>query len=183
MIRELRFQLALVLGTVAIFLTMNTINEWLFLRLEFTKGINWVFLPAGARLLCTLLFGTAGAIGLLLSGLILNFYHFAFEDPMRALMGAVAGSLAPYLVYLYARQQYGLQASLRNLTARRLLVLIVMCAAASPLLHHVWFAFEGASDDLLESYIAMFIGDLNGILLVVYSIKGLLTLHAARSTA
>lgn len=183
MTRELPFQLALVLATVAIFLTMNTVNEWLFLRLEFSQGINWVFLPAGVRLLCTLLFGTAGAIGLLVSGLILNFFHFAFEDPMRAVMGAVAGSLAPYLVYLYARRAYGLQASLRNLTARRLLILIVMCAAASPLFHHIWFAFDGASEDLLTSYIAMFVGDLNGILLVVYTIKGLLTLHAQRSAA
>jgi hypothetical protein len=45
---------------------MMAINEWLFTPFEFARGINWIYLPAGVRLLCTLLFAAAGAIGLLL---------------------------------------------------------------------------------------------------------------------
>lgn len=172
----IQLQLFMVATTVIIFLAMNAINEWFFLRFEFANGINWVFLPAGMRLLCTLLFGAAGAIGLLISGLLLNYFHFSFGDPMRALAGAVAGSIGPYLVYLYAERAYGLHASLANLTPRRLLLLIFLCSAASPFFHHLWFAMQGHTDNLMRSYIAMMVGDLNGTLIVIYTIKGMLSL-------
>ncbi len=61
-----RAQFTLVVVTILLFLAMLVVNEWLFRHLEFAPGINWVYLPAGMRLLCTLLFAEAGAIGLLL---------------------------------------------------------------------------------------------------------------------
>ena len=78
--------------TIISFLALNWINELLFLQFEQSKGINWIFLPAGVRLLGTLLFGFAGFVGLLLASIYLNFYHFAFEDDARALYGAVAAA-------------------------------------------------------------------------------------------
>jgi hypothetical protein len=159
-----------------LFLSLNTFNEWFFGSLEFTYGINWVFLPAGMRLLATLLFGTAGFIGLFISGLLLNFFHFTFDDPVRAVLGALAGSLGAYLVYLLAVRLYGLRSSLANLTAKRLMLLIVLCSMASPLLHHLVFAYQGHTEDLLSSYLVMFIGDLMGTLIVIYTIKFVLSL-------
>lgn len=61
--------------TLVSFLVLNWLNELAFIRLEQSAGINWVFLPAGIRLLSTLLFGLAGFEGLLLAGLYLNFHH------------------------------------------------------------------------------------------------------------
>jgi hypothetical protein len=169
-------QAAMVVATVLLFLCLNAFNEWLFIKLEFASGINWVFLPAGMRLLATLLFGTAGFIGLLIASLLLNFYHFAFEDPVRAVIGAVAGSLGAYLVYLVAARRYGLQASLANLTPKRLLWMVLLCSMANPLLHHLVFIFEGRTEGLLSSYFAMFVGDLVGTLIVIYTMKLVLTL-------
>lgn len=176
MMLSIRMQVAMVLLTVMLFMSLNTFNEWFFGRLEFTYGINWVFLPAGMRLLATLLFGTAGFIGLFISGLLLNFFHFAFDDPARAVLGALAGSLGAYLVYLLAVRMYGLQSSLANLTPRRLMLLIVLCSMASPLLHHLVFAYQGHTDHLLRGYFVMFIGDLMGTLIVIYTIKCVLSL-------
>lgn len=169
-------QLAMVVMTVIAFVLLNSFNEWLFIRLEFTYGINWVFLPAGMRLLATLLFGTAGFIGLFISGLLLNFFHFTFDDPLRATLGALAGSLGAYLVYLLAQRIYGLQASLANLTPRKLLLLVVLCSMASPLLHHLLFAYQGHTEHLVSSYFVMFIGDLTGTLIVIYTMKLALSL-------
>lgn len=166
----LRTQILLVLATIILFLVMLVINEWLFRHLEFAPGINWVYLPAGVRLLCTLLFREAGAIGLLIVSWGVSFLWLFPHDPLRAFMGGILAALAPYLVYRLAQRMYGLHSSLANLTPARLLVLAVAYSVASPLLHHLWFALQGR-DDLLRGFAAMFIGDLAGTLIVIYTIK------------
>jgi hypothetical protein len=164
-----------VLATIVLFLAMLWVNDWLFRRLEFAPGINWVYLPAGMRLLCTLLFAEAGAVGLLLVSWFVSFVFFFPDDPDRAFMGGILATLAPWLVYRGARAGYGFQGSLRNLTPGRLLVLALVYSVASPLLHHLWFAWRGQGD-LLRGFLVMFVGDLSGTLIVLYGIKGLLAL-------
>jgi hypothetical protein len=167
-------QLAQALATIVLFIAMVRLNDWLFGKLEFAPGINYVFLPAGMRLLCTLLFGEAGALGLLIASCWVNLARFP-DDFDRALVGGVLGTLAPYLVYRVARRAWGFQATLRNLTPRRLLLLAVAYSIASPLLHHLWFAWRGQGD-LLRSFAAMAIGDLSGTLIVLYALKAVLAL-------
>jgi hypothetical protein len=167
-------QCIMVIGTVAFFLVTLAINEWVFTQSEFVRGINWVFLPAGARLLCILLFGGAGALGVLIASWIASFYYFFPHDFIRAFAGGVIGTAAPFAVYLIARQVFGLRGSLVNLTTRRLLICIVSYAAASASLHHVWFALQGNMNGFLEGLAVMFIGDLIGTLIVIYALKAIL---------
>lgn len=176
----LRLQFVLVLATMALFAATLAVNEWLFRRFEFAPGINWIYLPAGMRLLCTLLFAEAGAVGLLLVSWAVSFFLFFPHDFQRAFMGGILATLAPWLVYRGARRAWGLQSSLANLTPGRLLLLCVAYSFASPLLHHVWFALRG-QDDLLAGFVAMFVGDLAGTLIVIYAVKGLLALLPRRA--
>lgn len=172
---NIRNQIAQVLATIVLFLGMLWLNEWLFRRFEYAPGINWVYLPAGMRLLCTLLFAEAGAIGLLLVSWYVSFVFFFPHDPERAFMGGIIAALAPWLVYRGASHFWGFAGSLRNLTPGRLLVLAVAYSVASPLLHHLYFAARG-QQDLLPGFLAMVVGDLNGTLIVLYGMKGLLAL-------
>ena len=167
------FQLLLVLATVILFCLAFALNEWLLRPLEYTPGINWIYLPAGMRLLCTLLFGSAGAIGLLIASWLVSFYLFP-DDVLRAAVGGIIATIAPYLVYRIARRVYGLEGSLVNLTPARLLACILAYSFMSPLLHHIWFALRGDSVNLVSGFFAMFIGDLVGTLIVVYAMKGAL---------
>ncbi|NML45186.1 hypothetical protein HHL11_15640 [Ramlibacter sp. G-1-2-2] len=175
-----RQQLACVLATIALFLAMLTLNEWLFARLEFLPGINWVYLPAGMRLLSTLLFAEAGAVGLLLVSWGVSFLYFFPHDFDRAFIGGILAALAPWLVYRTARQAWGLEASLANLTPGRLLILCLAYSVASPLLHHLYFAVRG-EQDLWRSFFVMFVGDLNGTLIVIYAMKAALALVPRRA--
>ena len=93
----------------------------------------------------------------------------------RPFWGGIFATVSPYAVYRLACWRYGLRASLANLTPWRLLVLSLACALASPLLHHVYFAWAG-QDDLLRGFLAMFTGDLAGTLVVMYALKGLVSL-------
>ena len=177
---SLRLHFCSVAGTVLVFILSLWINQEVFTHSEFLRGVNWVFLPAGIRLLSTLLLGADGAIGLLVAGLLVDFLYFFPHDPVRSIVGAILGSVAPYAVYRLARERYGLQASLVNLTPKRLLVLVLVYSIASPLLHHVWFALRGDTDNIVERFVAMFVGDLSGTLIVIYTLKLILALVPAR---
>jgi hypothetical protein len=179
----LRLQALMVVATMVAFIAMLALNEWLFTRFEFASGINWIYLPAGMRLLSTLLFAEAGALGLLLVSWAVCFFYFFPDDYIRSFMGGILATAAPYGVYRIARRVYGLQASLANLTAGRLLACVVGYSVASPLLHHLWFALRGEGGDLVRSFFVMFVGDLSGTLIVIYTIKIVLALASPRRPA
>lgn len=175
-----RMQVSMVVATMALFLLILGINECLFTRLEFARGINWIYLPAGVRLLCTMLFAEAGAVGLLLVSWLYCFFILFPDDMIRSLVGGVLSTVAPYGAWRIARHVFGLESSLRNLSPRRLLWCIVGYAVASPLLHHLWFWMSGQQSHLLDGFFVMVAGDLSGSLIVVYTIKGALSLFPAR---
>jgi hypothetical protein len=167
--------------TVLVFIGSNWVNELVSVRLEQSKGIAWIFIPAGIRLLATLLFGFAGFEGLLLGGLYLNFYRFDFHDDIRAWSGGVAGALAPYLAYLFAKHWFFLGPRLRGLTVRRLLFTGVLCGLTSPILHHAFIWVQTGLVDPL-ALAAMVTGDIAGILVVLFIAKGLIA-YAERNAA
>ena len=171
-------QLGYVAITVIAFIGLNWVNEAAFIQFEQSNGVNWVFLPAGVRLLATLLFGFAGFIGLLLASIYLNFTHFDFQD-VRAASGAVAAAGGPYLAYLFAKHWFDLGPRLQNLTARRLLFTGVLCGIMSPVAHH---AFMWVQSGLVDwtALLAMITGDIVGILIVLSIAKGLIRLTDPR---
>ncbi len=170
----------MLVGSALLFLLSFALNEWLFAGSEFVRGINWIYLPAGMRLLCTLLFGGAGALGVLLASCLTSLLYYFPGDLERALFGAAISAAAPYLVYLLAQKIFGLRASLANLSAHRLLWLAVLYALASPLLLHVGFWLRGDMHGTLHGFLVMFIGDLLGSLVVLYAVKLLLSLMPRR---
>jgi uncharacterized membrane protein len=166
---------ACVLVTAVVFLFLNWINEFAFIRLEQSNGVNWVFLPAGIRVLATLLFGLAGFEGLLLAGLYLNFHHFAFDSEYRAWSGAFAGAAGPYVASVFAKHWFLLKARLEGLTAQRLLFTAILCGFMSPIFHHaLMWVLTGSVD--WTALTAMIIGDIVGILIVLHLAKALFTL-------
>lgn len=175
-----RLQVLLVAVTMVLFVAMLVVNELVFTHLEFVRGVNWIYLPAGMRLLCTLLFAEEGAVGLLLASWLVSFFYFFPDQPSRAFVGGIVAAVAPYAVYCVARRRWGLERSLANLTPSRLLVPALVYSVASPLLHHVMFALQGQRD-LARSFLAMFVGDLTGTLIVIYTAKALLVAVRPRS--
>jgi hypothetical protein len=168
---QLKLNLSMVAATIVLFVGALLVNELLFARLEFIKGVNWIYLPAGVRLLCTLLFAEAGAVGLLIASWLVCFFYFFPNDPVRSLAGGILAAVAPYGVYLVARHLYGLKSSLANLTSMNLLQCALMFSIASPVLHHIWFALYEHKPHLADSFVAMVTGDLSGTLIVLYGAR------------
>ena len=176
-----RFEVAMVLLTIVIFIGTLALNELLFKALEFGPGINWIYLPAGVRLLALLLFAEAGAVGILLASWLVCFFWLFPDDYMRSFAGGILAAAAPYLCYRGAQSLFGVKPSLANLTPRHLLLCALAYSIASPLLHHIWFAIQGEQVDLVRGFAVMFAGDLAGTLIVLYTAKAALTLGARRA--
>lgn len=155
-----RFEAVLVLFTVVIFIATLALNELLFKAFEFGPGINWIYLPAGVRMLALLMFADAGGLGILLASWIVCFFWLFPDDYLRSFMGGIVAPAAPYLCYRGAQAWFGIKPSLANLTPRRLLLCALAYSFASPLLHHIWFALHGDKVNLLRGFGAMFAGDL-----------------------
>ena len=82
-----------------------------------------------------------------------------------------AASMMPKRSTCFVKRVLGLHTSLSNLTARRLLLLIVLYALASPALHQTWFALDGDTTNIGERFLVMFVGDLCGSLVLIYTLK------------
>jgi hypothetical protein len=162
-----------VLMTIAAFIVLNWINELMFIPLEQSRGINWVFIPAGIRLLATLFFGLAGFEGLLLAGLYLNFCHFDFQNDFRAWSGAFAGAAGPYVAYLFAKHWFFLGPRLEGLTVGRLAFTGLLCGVMSPVVHHALAWVQTGVVDW-PGLAVMITGDVTGILIVLGMAKGLI---------
>jgi len=164
-------------GTALGFILFTGLNQLLFQAFEHTRGIDWIYLPAGVRLLCTLLFGFTGTLGLFLGSLVTSFFYYFPDAPVRALAGSLVSALAPYLAYILAQNTMRLRPSLSNLTARKLLACALLYAACNALLHLLWFVItKEAGPHPVHSTLIMFTGDLLGSLLVVYLFKHLLSI-------
>jgi hypothetical protein len=169
-----------IVGAALFYLILARLQDWAFPHVEFVRGVGWIYLPAGARLLCPLLLGLPGAVGVLVGSWCECFFHLYPDDPLRSLAGGISSALAPYLVYLFALRVLGMQASLTNLTSRRLLLLVPLFGVASPLMHHLWFWLHGDPVDLAQGFVVMAVGDMVGALVVLYLLKGMLALVPAR---
>ncbi len=174
-----RVACASIVGSVVFYLVLARLQDWVFPNVEFVRGVGWIYLPAGARLLCPLLLGLPGAVGVLLGSWCESFFNLYPDDPVRSFVGGISSALAPYLVYLFALRVLGMQASLANLTSRRLLLLVPLFGVASPLMHHLWFWIHGDQVDLAQGFAVMAAGDMLGALVVLYALKGMLGLLPA----
>jgi hypothetical protein len=179
-VSNLKLHVYSVVGTIIVFILALWANQQIFTHSQFVRGVNWIYLPAGIRLLATLLLGADGALGLLVASWLVNFFYFFPNDFIRSFAGGIIAAAAPYAVYRLARERYGLQASLANLTPKRLLVLVLAYSVASPLLHHIWFVLRGDTANIAERFVAMLVGDLTGTLIVIYTLKGALSLITLR---
>jgi hypothetical protein len=165
-----RLQLTSITSSALLYYGCFHLNLLLFESLELHSGANWIFLPAGVRLLCTLVLAGAGAIGLLIASLISSLQFYAEMGLLTNLVSACISAGAPYLVYRLALMN-GFPATLEKLNAAKLCLLSLVYALMSALLHSLWYWLRSVHTDFLSGFSAMLAGDLIGTMLVLYAMK------------
>ena len=165
-----RLQLISIAASALLYFGCFHLNMSLFNTLELHSGANWIFLPAGVRLLCTLVLGMEGAIGLLMASLFISLQTYGQMGLVTNLGSALISAGAPYLVYRLALLN-GMPATLETLNAAKLGLLCLVYAFANALLHSIWYLLRSVNTDLMTGFTAMFTGDLIGTLIVLYAVK------------
>lgn len=155
------------------------INSFLMDSLTFSVGVNWVFLPAGLRLLLTLLFGFSGAIGIALTSVLIAINFYFQHDLISGIGAGLIGGLAPYFANLFVFKNLSLTSNLETLDGSKLLNCIFIYSLISPILHQAWFFIRGINDNFIEQVGVMFIGDLVGTLIVIYLAK--IAIHSLKN--
>lgn len=147
-------------------------NDALFSALEHHRGAHWIFLPAGLRLLSILLLGSSGAVGIFLGSLLVAL-NMGKSTPLGMIVESLISAGAPLLTY-YLALRYGLSVNLKNLNAKSLFLLATFFAAASALMHSIWYATQGVAESFAASLTAMFVGNLLGTIIILYAIRAFL---------
>jgi uncharacterized membrane protein len=164
-----------ILITAVTYFIFYQCNDWLFASFELHAGANWIYLPAGLRLLFTLLLDIEGATGIFIAALAISLSNFAHIDFTTMLVASVLSAAMPYVAYRTALY-FGMPPTLENLSVKILFVLTFLYAFLNSAAHSLWYRLRDVSPDSLNTFFVMFIGDLIGTLIIIYTIKFTLVL-------
>ncbi len=170
--RHLSEQTALALTSAFLFVTFFEFNNWIFSSFQYTEGINWIFLPAGFRVILVLTMGLPGAIGLMLGSWFIDSASFTSNGWFFPFLNGVVSGMTPWLVMKYLIHLGWLEPQLRQMTASRLLHVTLVFSAASAMSHQlVWWSLEKPNVNIWVDVWPMFVGNALGALLMLYGMK------------
>lgn len=168
-----------VAGVAVLWILLFGFNDWAFWYFDSAHVISWVFLPAALRLLGVMLFGWRAALGLFFGALATN--GAAFENSMAQSLTVAALSGLGALTALHLTMHIlKMPLTLHGLTPRRLAVFALIGALCNVVPHNLFFWAIGLLPDPFSGLVPMFVGDLTGILIVLYTLRAALLLIERR---
>jgi hypothetical protein len=158
------------------------INSYAMGAFSFSLGVSWVFLPAGLRLLLTLLLDKNGAIGIAIASIAISL-GFYFEDPILGIGAGIISGLAPYIAKLLVFPDGDSSRDLSQLDAKKLLNCVFIFSVVSPIMHQAWYSLHNKEGLFFEELGVMIIGDLIGTLIVIYIAKAAIFLYKKKASS
>lgn len=175
MIRALRHVLetsTLIAVSALLYVEFFSLNDLFFSQLEHIHGVNWVFLPAGFRVLLVLGMGLPGATGIMLGNYWIDKASISEDTVCLTLITGVISGFTPWCVKWAMEKKQWLARQLQNLTAQSLLQFVLAYAVANAVGHQfVWWALERPGANPWIDFWPMFVGDAIGSLLILYTLK------------
>lgn len=163
----------MVLLSAFLFVSFFRLNDLLFSALEHARGINWIFLPSGFRVLLVLVLGWPGALGIL-GGTFWLDQERLFEPGgwLTVLVTGLASGFGPWLIKRWMESRGWLDDHLQSISVQRLLNFVLLYAVFNSVAHQFirWYLLRVDSQPWLDVW-PMFIGDALGALVVLYAMK------------
>ena len=159
-----------VLSAIA-YLACFKLNSWLF-SAQYAQGVNFIFLPAGVRLVVFLLFGMLGSSGIAVASIYLSWQETTglSDLPGLLLVGAVSG-YAPWIAgWVFSRVET-VEVDLNQMNGKQLLQLALLSALISGSMMQVLRLSGAPVEEFLSTAFFMAVGDFVGILLTLYAVK------------
>jgi hypothetical protein len=164
------FNPLIVLVSALLYALSFGINTYFLDYFTHSLGVSWVFLPAGLRLLLTLLFASSGAIGIAISSILVSIF-FYFDSLVLGVSAGIVSGLAPFLARYFAFKDMGLTTNLETLNGPKLLYCVLIYSLISPLLHQAVFTTLNPDNSFFDNLGVMIVGDLLGTIIVIYLVK------------
>lgn len=155
-----------IFGVATAWFLLFRLNAAAFSHFETSKFINWVFIPAGVRLISVLLFGVYGVIGLFVGALMTGSQAGLGFDAIIAI--SLISAINPYLAINLAKYCLKVDSLMQGLNAKQLLTISFFAALFNGLSHNLYFHLY-ISESSIFNCINMFIGDFVGSLIVLYT--------------
>jgi len=167
----LQTQTLLVLICAVAYFYAFKLNLYWFDWIEFSHGVNWVYIPSGLRLLFVLIMARLGGIGVALSSVAVN---YSYGDPDAHVFNIVTGVLSgasPCIAAYLAIKWFNLDTLLVNLSGRDFFKISVLFAVVNAVLHQLWYFWMDKTQNFLASSLAMVVGDWFGTVLVLATVR------------
>ena len=143
------------------------LNKFVFDELEFSFGVNWVFIPSGLKLLMVLIAVEDAAIGITLASWMIGLDHYYLDSLLTTLVTGVISGCSPLLARKICLDFLGIDKELIGITPRSILIMSLVFSILSASLHQIWFFHNRATENFLHSLAVMAVGDLLGTALVL----------------
>jgi hypothetical protein len=156
------------------------INSYVMGSFSFSPEVSWIFLPAGLRLLLTLVLDKNGALGIAIASIAISL-GFYFEDLILGIGAGIISGFAPYIAKLLVFRDSVTNPDLSQLDAKQLLNCVFVFSIVSPLMHQAWYSLNKEDNLFFESLGVMIIGDLIGTFIIIYFAKAAIFLYKKRS--
>lgn len=157
--------------SATLFFAFFQLNQWLLATLEHSHQIHWLFLPAGLRVVLTLVMGLPGALGIVLGSWAVGLGEGQPWSWMLLGNGLISG-LTPWLLMRGLLKSHDMRQMLPMLTPLRLLGFVLVYAVTNALLHHLFWWLMSSEPLLdLQGILPMAVGDAMGALVLLYLLK------------
>jgi hypothetical protein len=162
---------AIFLLSAITYLACFKLNSWMF-SAEYAQGVNFIFLPAGVRLLAFLLFGVLGCSGIAMATIYLAWQETTglVDLPGLLLIGAISG-YAPWIAGWVFSKVVTVEVELIQMNGKQLLQLALLSSLISGSMMQVLRLSGAPVEEFLSTAFFMAVGDFVGILLTLYAVK------------
>ena len=167
--------LGIVGGVAVAWHLLFTLNAWLMASYTYAAWASWVFMPAALRIIAVLVLGRVGAAGLVIGALYTITRDPIIDLPYQALLALSSGA-APLLAVGLCRAWFRLGENLHGIGPSHIVALSVVGAATNSALSNAVLALAGHMADDWLPLVVVFLGDLNGTAMVLFSMSSVLGL-------
>jgi hypothetical protein len=164
-------KISLVLISALAYYLIFYANKIIFESLEFSYGVNWIFIPSGIQLLLVLILIGEGALGIVLASFIIGLENYYLDSVIRTFITALISGLAPLISRKICFDFLGIEKELLNITTKSIIQMSIVFAFVSASLHQLWFFYNGKSESFTHNLFVMAVGNLIGTTLVLFSLS------------
>ena len=134
-------------------------------------GAHWIFLPAGVRLLLTLVFPISGPVGIGVAAFLIAYFLRLPGQFITALGIGITVGISPYISRIIVIRQFNILPDLSNISITKIFNCTLVFSAVSALLHHSWYVYRDLRLPSFNGFWIEFVGNTIGTFLVLSFFK------------